>query len=116
MTWLVSDWFSAVPPDTRFQVIVANPPYLAATETTAAAPEVKDFEPVSALTAGENGLADIRAIVTQARPFLEPGGLLAIETGPEQHAAIKTLSAAAGWAEFASAPDLTGRDRFVFLR
>jgi release factor glutamine methyltransferase len=116
MTWLVSDWFSAVPSDARFQVIVANPPYLAASETEAAAAEVKDFEPVSALTAGENGLADIRVIVTQARPFLEQGGLLAIETGPEQHAAIKTLSAAAGWAEFASAPDLTGRDRFVFLR
>jgi release factor glutamine methyltransferase len=97
-------------------VIAANPPYLAAAETAAAAAEVRDFEPAGALTASENGLADIRVIVNQGQAFLEPGGVLAIETGPNQHASIKTISESAGWTSFESAADLTGRDRFVFLR
>ncbi len=114
--WLQSNWFSAVPADAKFELIVANPPYLAASETAGATAEVKDFEPVSALTAAENGLADLRAIVGAARGFLQPGGLVALETGPEQHAALREMSAAAGWTEFESIPDLAGRDRFVLLR
>jgi release factor glutamine methyltransferase len=114
--WLQSNWFSAVPVGAKFELIVSNPPYLAGSETAGAMAEVKDFEPVSALTAAENGLADLRIIIGEARNFLQPGGWVALETGPEQHATLKTLSAAAGWAEFESIADLTGRDRFVFLR
>jgi len=116
VAWLQSDWFKALPPETRFGVIAANPPYLAAAETAAASAEVKDYEPPGALTAAEGGLADLRTIVEAARPFLEPGGVLALETGPEQHAAIKAIGVAAGWSEFESLPDLTGRERFVFLK
>ena len=115
-TWLQSDWFSAIPAGAKFGLIVANPPYLAVSETAGAMAEVKDFEPVSALTAGDNGLADLRAIIGAARGFLLPGGLVALETGPEQHAALKEMSVAAGWAEFESIQDLVGRDRFVLLR
>lgn len=115
-TWLQSDWFAAVPSGAQFDLIVSNPPYLAASETAGAMAEVKDFEPVSALTASENGLADLRQIIGAARAYLPPGGRLALETGPEQHAALKALSEGAGWTAFESLPDLAGRDRFAFLQ
>ena len=114
-SWLQSDWFAAVPSGARFELIVSNPPDLTARETAGAMAEVKDFEPIAALMAAENGLADLRQIIGAARQFVLPGGRLALETGPEQHAALKAMSEAAGWTSFESLPDLAGRDRFVFL-
>lgn len=111
---LRSNWFEQVPADARFELIAANPPYLSEAETAAATPEVRDFEPHAALTsAGADGLADLRAIVTAAPRFLSPGGLLALETGIAQHAALLPLAREAGFGRVESRPDLTGRDRFV---
>jgi release factor glutamine methyltransferase len=113
VTFLASDWFSALPPDRRFQLIVANPPYLSDAETVAAQPEVKEFEPVSALSAGPNSAAALEQIIPQARAWLEPGGLLACETGIAQHPQLLALAAGAGFVRTESRQDLTGRDRFV---
>jgi release factor glutamine methyltransferase len=111
---LQSNWFEQVPADPRFDLIVANPPYLTAAETAAAAPEVREFEPHAALTsAGADGLADLRAIVAAAPRYLAPGGLLALETGVAQHAVLLPLAREAGFSRVESRPDLTGRDRFV---
>lgn len=111
---LRSNWFEQVPADARFELIVANPPYLSAEETAAATPEVREFEPQAALTsAGPDGLADVRAIVAAAPRYLTPGGLLALETGIAQHAALLPLAREAGFSRVESRPDLTGRDRFV---
>ena len=95
---------------------MANPPYLSATETAQTAPEVRDHEPKSALTAAEEGLADLRIIISGAPKFLAPGGLVALETGIAQHAELVRLARAAGFAQIESRPDLTGRDRFVLAR
>lgn len=111
-----SNWFEDLPRDRTYDLIVANPPYLSAEETAAAAPEVRDHEPVQALKAEENGLADLRRIVAGAPRFLSPGGMLALETGIAQHAALAQLAAAAGLAQGESRQDLTGRDRFFFAR
>lgn len=117
VTWLVSDWFAAIPEGSRFNLIVANPPYLSAKETAEATPEVKDHEPQTALTAqGEDGLSDLNAIIARATTFLEPGGLLALETGIDQHAALKERATAAGLGELESVQDLTQRDRYFFAR
>lgn len=113
VTFLVSDWFSALPRDRRFQLIVANPPYLSDEETAAAQPEVKDFEPAMALSAGPDSAAALGLIIPGARAWLEPGGLLACETGIAQHPRLLTLAAGAGYARTESRPDLTGRDRYV---
>jgi release factor glutamine methyltransferase len=113
MQLLESNWFGAVPSEPRFDVIAANPPYLSAEETAQALPEVREFEPVSALTAGQGGMADLRVIVTQAPAFLQSGGLLALETGIAQHAELIGLATQAGFARAESRQDLTGRDRFV---
>jgi release factor glutamine methyltransferase len=113
VTFLASDWFSALPPDRRFQLIVANPPYLSDAETGAAQAEVKDFEPVTALSAGPNSAAALELIIPQARAWLEPGGLLACETGITQHPQLLSLAAGAGYVRTGSYQDLTGRDRYV---
>jgi release factor glutamine methyltransferase len=113
VTLVQSDWFAALPAAT-FDVIVANPPYLSATETAGAPLEVRSYEPVSALTSAEEGLADLAAIIADAPRFLPAGGLLALETGIAQHPRLLSLAQAAGFSRVESRRDLTGRDRFVF--
>lgn len=113
---VTSDWFAALPPGETFDLIVANPPYLSEEETTAAEPEVKLFEPESALIAAEEGLADLRRIVAESATRLNPGGWLALETGITHHATLLELLPGVGLAEGESVPDLTGRDRFIFAR
>jgi release factor glutamine methyltransferase len=71
---------------------------------------------LTALTAAESGLADLRRIVEGASGRLKPGGWLALETGIAHHAALLGLLADAGFAGGESVTDLTGRDRFVFAR
>ena len=116
VTWRESDWFGGIAPEERFEVIVANPPYLTAAEAAGAAPEVREFDPPLALVAADDGLADLRTILREAPRFLAPGGLLALETGVAQHAELARTAAAHGWAEIESLPDLAGRDRFVLAR
>ena len=113
---LKSDWFSALPDGARFDLIVANPPYLSAVEATETAPEVGGFEPLSALTptGGLSGMEDLRTIISGAAEYLAPGGFLALETGPEQHPELLTLLTAAGFTRCVSEADLTGRSRFLF--
>jgi release factor glutamine methyltransferase len=113
VNFLSSDWFSALPAGGLFELVVANPPYLSADETAQAASEVRDFEPVAALTAGGQGLDELKKILADAPRFLAPGGLLALETGVAQHAELLRLAAAAGFSPAESLPDLAGRDRYV---
>jgi release factor glutamine methyltransferase len=112
VVFLVSNWFSAVPA-TRFEVVVANPPYLSPEETAQTLPEVRGFEPPQALTAAGGGLADLSRIIADAPRFLTAGGLLALETGIAQHEQLLTLAREAGFSRAESKRDLTGRDRFV---
>jgi release factor glutamine methyltransferase len=113
VSFIASDWFEALPAEARYEMIVANPPYLTDQEVREAQPEVKDFEPLSALVAGENGVADLVHIIQGARPRLAPGGWLACETGIAQHAQLQAVAAAAGFARTESLRDLAGRDRYL---
>lgn len=110
---ICSDWFASVPAGGRFELIVANPPYLSDEEMAAAAPEVKDFEPRGALSAGPHGAADLERIIKDAKACLAPNGLLACETGITQHASLVALANAQGYARVESLRDLTGRDRYL---
>ena len=89
---------------------------MTAAETAAAEPEVRVYEPVSALTAAEAGLADLREIITGALPFLKPDGWLALETGIAQHTELIKVLDYSGWVGVESKRDLTDRDRFIFAR
>jgi len=113
VTFLRSDWFAGVSPEARFDLIVANPPYLSAAEVAQTEPEVQGHEPPAALAAAEDGMADLRSILDGAPRFLASGGWLALETGIAQHAQLGRLATAAGFKRTESLPDLTGRDRFL---
>lgn len=111
-----SAWFNSIPANSTYDLIVSNPPYLTDAETDETSPEVRGHEPRSALVSGSAGLADLRAIICQASPFLAAGGLMALETGITQHAELIKLSTDQGFERVESRRDLTGRDRFVFAR
>ena len=108
---LESDWFAALEPGVRFDLIVANPPYLSEAEAAATAPEVRSHEPPTALSPGPDGGEALRRILEEAPRYLGEGGLLALETGVSQHARLRDLAASAGFARVESRRDLSGRDR-----
>ncbi|MCU0805322.1 MAG: peptide chain release factor N(5)-glutamine methyltransferase [Burkholderiales bacterium] len=104
-----SDWFDAFAGE-RFDVIVSNPPYLAADDPHLAQGDVR-FEPRTALVAGADGLEAIRLIVARAREHLAAGGWLLFEHGHDQAARCRALLDAAGYAAVASYRDLAGIER-----
>lgn len=106
-----SDWFSGV--SGAFDLIVSNPPYIAADEMTGLAPEVRDWEPHLALTPGGDGLDAYRAIARGAGARLMPGGRLVVEIGPTQALAVMDLFRLAGLDGIRVQPDMDGRDRVV---
>ncbi len=99
--------------DERFNVIVANPPYVMDSERPGLMPEVRDHEPGTALFAGPDGLAVVREIVAGAGRRLCPGGLLALEVGAGQAQAARVLMAESGLTRARAVADLAGRDRVV---
>ena len=108
-----SDWFGDI--GGRYDLIVSNPPYIAAEEMSGLAPEVLR-EPRAALTDEADGLSAYRAIAAGAGGFLSPGGRLLVEIGPRQGAAVSRLFAGAGLEAVAIHSDLDGRDRVVSAR
>lgn len=95
----------------RFDLIVSNPPYIAARDPHLAAGDLR-FEPAQALTDGSaDGLDSIRAIINGAPAHLNPGGRLLLEHGYDQAGAVASLLAAAGLGDPASIPDLAGIPR-----
>lgn len=107
----VGDWLAML--DGRFDLIVANPPYIAAGEIDALAPEVANGDPRLALSGGADGLAAYRAIVPQAAAALNPGGRLVLECGLGQAGAIAGLLAAAGFSDLENRRDLGGIQRCI---
>jgi release factor glutamine methyltransferase len=110
-----SEWFSALPHET-FELIISNPPYLSAGETAQAPVEVRNFEPVHALSAKDDGLADLRTIIETAPRFLSQDGVVVLETGCAQHAQLLELLASAGFTHRQSRQDLARRDRFLVAK
>lgn len=109
-----SDWLEGV--EGEFDLIVANPPYIAADEMAGLAPEVRDWEPRGALTDEADGLSAYRAIAAGAGARLAPGGRLIVETGSGQGAPVAALFRAAGLDSVATHADLEGRQRAVSAR
>lgn len=99
----------------RFDVIVSNPPYVGEGERPTLDAEVCEWEPEVALFSGSDGLEVIRELVGGAPSHLRAGGLLALEIGAAQAAAVTTLIRGDGrYAEPRVARDLAGRERMVF--
>ncbi len=100
----------------RFDLIVANPPYIADAEIAALAPEVRDFEPRIALAGGADGLDFYRRIASGCDAHLTPAAAVIVEVGAGQAAPVAEIFRIAGRAEITLARDLAGIDRVVRAR
>lgn len=95
----------------RFDLIVSNPPYVPDDDLRAMQPEVAKFEPHLALFGGSDGLDIVRKIAEEARNFLNPNGVLAMEIGFGQSEAVRELLESSGWTSIDFIPDLKGIER-----
>jgi release factor glutamine methyltransferase len=109
LSFVQSDWFSALN-GTRYNVIVANPPYVAAGDAHLLQGDLR-FEPAEALVAGGDGLDSIRVIVASAARHLIDGGWLAFEHGYDQAARCRELLAYAGFSDVFTRTDIAGIER-----
>ena len=104
--FIQSHWLREV--QGRFDLIVSNPPYIAADDPHLAA---LTHEPLQALASGADGLRDIRTLIEQAPLHLKPGGWLLLEHGYDQAEAVRALLRQAGWQNVQSRQDLAGIER-----
>ena len=106
--WHAGSWWLASP--RRFDLIVSNPPYIAANDHHLQQGDLR-FEPPQALAAGPDGLNDLRIIIDGAPAHLTPGGWLLLEHGYDQEAPVQALLRDAGFANVFTRRDLAGQPR-----
>jgi len=105
-------WYGALKEVIQFDVILSNPPYIAAGDTHLNEGDLR-FEPPSALTDGAGGLSCLETIISQVDPYLKLGGLVAVEHGFDQSEAIVNLMKVAQLEEIQVHRDLAGHCRAV---
>lgn len=106
-------WWQAVPHTEMFDLIVANPPYIATPAIAELPAEVRVFDPRAALDGGWDGLEAYRAIAAQAARRLNPGGLALLEIGYNQGETVSRMFGRAGFGRVEVRKDLAGLDRVV---
>ena len=109
LRFVVSDWCSALPKQ-AFDLILGNPPYIAADDPHLLCGDVR-FEPKTALVSEEDGLHDIKCIATQAKDHLKLQGFLLLEHGCQQAQAVREILSAVGYSNMKTFQDLAGLDR-----
>jgi release factor glutamine methyltransferase len=116
ITFHHGDWFDALGGNAlsampaRFDAIVSNPPYIAASDPHLDAGDLR-FEPLDALTDHADGLSAIRTLIAGAAPWLAPGATLWLEHGYDQAEAVRALLTAHGFGTVRSMRDLAGIER-----
>ncbi len=108
--FLQGSWYDAVSAQDAFDVIVSNPPYIAADDEHLTQGDLR-AEPMQALTDGHDGLQDLQNIILNAPQFLRPSGALWVEHGWNQHQAVRKLLLTAGFSEVRSIQDLAAIPR-----
>ncbi len=113
---LEGSWFGALPAELHgeIDILVSNPPYVSTSDVVEDV--VHEWEPASALFAGEDGLDDIRQIVEGAAAWLRPGGFLILEMDPRQLPTVSELASALGLVGSEIHSDLAGRERALLTR
>ena len=104
-----SDWFAALNGE-KFDVIVSNPPYIAAADAHLSQGDLR-FEPISALASGVDGLDDIRRIIESAPEYLNASGWLMFEHGFDQAEKVAALLKSRGFSQISHLQDLAGKLR-----
>lgn len=113
--FVVSDVFSAIA-EQKFDAILSNPPYIPAADISTLQPEVRDFDPVIALTDGGDGLSIINRIVVESPKFLVSGGFLLLEIGFGQAENVADMFDKMVWHDVRFLPDLQGIRRVVLAQ
>ncbi|MGM9533463.1 peptide chain release factor N(5)-glutamine methyltransferase [Intestinibacter sp.] len=111
--FIKSDVFSNVSDETKFDIIVSNPPYIRKSDISGLDRQVKDFEPYNALEGGEDGLDFYRRITEESRQFLKQGGILAYEVGHDQASDVSKIMQQNGFKGIYTKCDLQGFERVV---
>ena len=112
ITWVQSDLFDEIPPET-YSFIVSNPPYIPSDVIKDPEPEVRDHDPLGALDGGEDGLSIYRKMIPQARRYLKPGGWLIVEIGYDQKESVREIFTRYGFTGLECRQDLAGLDRVI---
>jgi release factor glutamine methyltransferase len=108
---------SRIPPESDFTIAVSNPPYIPVSQRESLAPEVRDYEPESALFGGgSDGLDFYRQLLTDVPQHLERGGWLIVEVGYDQAAGVAALADPRFWESPRTYRDLQGIDRVLAFR
>jgi release factor glutamine methyltransferase len=112
----ISDCLDALNPrDYQFDLVVSNPPYVSASVLPGLQREVRDHEPLIALSPGADGLTIIRRLIKETPAFLKPNGHLLMEIGFDQGEAVTELVNETSWQLLDMRPDLQGIPRIVVL-
>lgn len=110
-------WSADLPgPDVLFGLVVANLPYIPRAELAGLAPDVRDYEPSSALDGGPDGLDAFRAVLPRLHGMLAPDARILLEVGQGQAGAVEAVAGAAGFEVARRWRDLAAVDRVVELR
>ena len=109
-------WFDPIKPGERFDLIVSNPPYIESAAIETLMVEVRDHDPRLALDGGPDGLRPYRAIARDAAQHLTPEGVVLLEIGTGQGAAVTDIFAESGFNRIDVERDLGGHERMVVAR
>jgi release factor glutamine methyltransferase len=117
LTFVVSDCFDSLDSSLyRFDLVVSNPPYVSGAMMAGLQREVRDHEPLVALSPGPDGLSMIRRLLQDGPAFLKTNGHMLIEIGFDQGEAVESLVNTEAWNLLDIKPDLQGIPRIVVLR
>lgn len=109
----ISDVFGVLCVDVSFDLIVSNPPYVPSEDVGTLQAEVRNFDPIIALTDGKDGLSIIRAIIEESPSFLAPKGFLLMEIGFNQSNQVREMFSKRVWRSVDFMPDLQGIPRML---
>lgn len=110
------DGFNDRAAEARFDLIISNPPYIPSAEIESLQPEVRDFDPRTALDGGPDGLDFYRRLATGATAFLKPAGRVMLEFGDDQAEDVSQIFVAQNWTVESIREDYTKRPRILTAR
>lgn len=109
--FLCGNMFDAIRGDLRFDVIIANPPYIPSSDIKNLEPEISLWEPLTALDGGPDGLDAYRSIISRAGNFLKNNGILILELGNDLARSVSGMAQDAGFSGIEITKDLAGMER-----